>query len=103
MFRGDERSTDLGTPVYRDRPAERHKSLAAARSRTAVRGPIAALLDTHVLGTYLRFRIAFALAGVLAVGAGAVLLGVGGVWGLLALFALVVTLFLVLGAVAVTR
>lgn len=68
-----------------------------------MRGPIAALLDTRLVGTYLRFRIAFALAGLLAVGAGVVLLGTGGVWGLLALFALVVVLFLVLGAAAVAR
>lgn len=63
-----------------------------------MRDPVAAPLDTRVLGTHLRFRIAFVLVGVLAVGVRAVLLGGGG-----GVLVLVVVLFVALAAVTVTR
>ena len=50
-----------------------------------------------------RLYVAFLLAGLVAVGGAAVLLGVGGPLGLLALFALVVVLFVVLGVVLLFR
>lgn len=57
-------------------------------------GPVTALL---------RFRVAFALAGLLAAGAATLLLEVGGAWGFLALVALLAALFLVLGVALVLR
>lgn len=68
-----------------------------------MRGPIAALLGTRVVGTYIRLRIAFALGGLLALGAAALLLGVGGVPGLLALFSVTALVLVVLGAVFAFR
>jgi len=58
---------------------------------------------SSLLGTGLRLYGAYLLAGVLAAGAAAVLVSVGGALGLVALFALVVGLFVLLGAVAATR
>ena len=47
-----------------------------------MRGPLHALWNTRILGTYLRVRIAMLVAGVLAVLAAALLLGPMDSWGL---------------------
>ena len=68
-----------------------------------MRGPLHALWNTRLIGTYLRFRVGFLLAGVLALAGGVVLFGIGGIWGLLALFGFVMLLLLALGFVLITR
>lgn len=68
-----------------------------------MRGPFHALWNTRLIGTYLRFRVGFLLAGILALAGGAVLLGIGGIWGLLALFGLVSLILLALGFVLIAR
>jgi hypothetical protein len=68
-----------------------------------VRGPLNALWNSPIVGTYLRFRVAMFLAGLLAVVGAVVLLGIGGIPGLIALFALVVALFVVLGGLLLSR
>jgi hypothetical protein len=68
-----------------------------------MRGPLHALWNTRLVGTYLRFRVAFALAGLLAIGAGIVALGIGGVLGMLVLLLLVLLGLALLGAILLTR
>ena len=83
-------------------PSERN-DFASVASSTSMRGPLHTLWNTRLIGTYLRLRVGFLLAGVLALAGGAVLLGIGGVWGLLALFGLVLLILLALGFVLITR
>lgn len=68
-----------------------------------MRGPLHALWNSRLIGTYLRFRIGFLLAGLLAVAAALIVLGNGGLWGMLALFAVVSLVLLALGIVLVAR
>ena len=67
-----------------------------------MRGPFGALRNSRLLGTYLRVRVAVLVAAVLAA-AGAVAVGIGGVWGLLVPLALASTACLALGFVSVVR
>jgi hypothetical protein len=67
-----------------------------------VRGPFGALWNSRLLGTYLRVRVAVLAAAVLAA-SGAAVVGIGGVWGLLAFLALVATACLARGSVSVVR
>ena len=50
-----------------------------------MRGPLHALWNTQLIGGYLRLRVAFLLAGVLAVGSAAIAIEIGGVVGVVAL------------------
>jgi len=65
-------------------------------------GPFSALWNSRLLGTYLRVRVAVLVAAVLTA-AGAAVVGIGGVWGLVALLALASTACLALGFVSVVR
>ncbi|WP_440988624.1 hypothetical protein [Haloarchaeobius baliensis] len=68
-----------------------------------MRSPLRALWNTRIIGSYLRFRVGLFLAGVLAVGAGVVMIGIGGIWGILALFTLILLFLLVTGFVVLVR
>ncbi|WP_338727655.1 hypothetical protein [Haladaptatus sp. DJG-WS-42] len=68
-----------------------------------MRGPLHALWNMRLLGTYLRFRVALVLAGVLAIIGGVLALGIGGLGGLVALFGIVALLLLALGFIVITR
>ncbi len=68
-----------------------------------VRGPLRALRNTPILGTYLRAYVAFLLASLLAVTSGAVLLRVGGAMGVAALSAALVAGFAACWAVFAFR
>ncbi|MBP1986911.1 hypothetical protein [Halolamina salifodinae] len=50
-----------------------------------MRGPLHALFSTPLIGGYLRLRVAFLLAGILAVGSAAIAIEIGGVIGVVAL------------------
>ena len=62
-----------------------------------MRGPLGALRNSRLVGTYLRFRVAVFVAGFLGVLGAVLLLGVGGILGLVALFGVVVVVLAVLG------
>lgn len=68
-----------------------------------VRGPLRALRNTPVLGTYLRAYVAFLLASVLAVASAAVLLRIGGAAGVAALATVLVAGFAACWAVLAFR
>lgn len=68
-----------------------------------MRGPLQALWNTRIIGTYLRFYIGLFLAGILALVGGAVLLGIGGVWGMFVLFGLMLLFLLAVGFILITR
>lgn len=58
-----------------------------------MRGPLHALWNTQLIGGYLRFRVAFLLAGILAAGSAAIAIEIGGVVGVAALLIPVVLAF----------
>ncbi len=66
-------------------------------------GPLRFLWNTRLIGTYLRFRVAVFLAGLIAVVGAIVALSIGGIWGILGLMAMVAAAFVVLGIAAATR
>lgn len=68
-----------------------------------MRGPLHALWNSRLIGTYLQFRVGFLLAGILAVVAASIVLGIGGLWGMLALFGVVSLALLALGILLVAR
>jgi len=68
-----------------------------------MRGPLHALWNTRILGTYLRVRIAMLVAGVLAVLAAALLLGTDGLVGLVVLFVVVTVVLGALGWMLLVR
>ncbi|MFC6731937.1 hypothetical protein [Haladaptatus sp. DYSN1] len=68
-----------------------------------MRGPLHALWNTRLIGTYLKFRVGIVLAVLLAMGAGVVALGIGGIAGTVALFGLVALAFLTLWFAVLTR
>lgn len=68
-----------------------------------MRGPLHALWNTRILGTYLQVRIAMLVAGVLAVLAAALLLGTDGLVGLVVLFVVVTVVLGALGWTLLVR
>ena len=62
-----------------------------------MRGPLGALRNSRLVGTYLRFRVALFVAGVLGVFGAVLLLGDGGIFGLVALFGVVMVVLGLLG------
>lgn len=61
-----------------------------------MRGPLHLLRNTRLLGGYLRFRIAFFVSALLAVGGAIVALEIGGVVGILTLSGLILFILVAL-------